>query len=138
MGKTTFLTEFGFRVSRGEPFLGWKTKAGSVIFLLFEDLAEEVREHLKLLGAKASDRTSLLISESLGQDALARLEKSKRHIREFLKAQSAPVLRKKIEKGVVGTTGATRPALNALYDDCEVLRRGAGRKGDPYLYKLAR
>jgi putative DNA primase/helicase len=63
-GKSTASRELAFAVSRGEPWLGWKTTAGAVWLLVFEDKRSEVRKHLRRLGASGSDAIRLFVDQA--------------------------------------------------------------------------
>jgi hypothetical protein len=55
VGKSTFVRGAAFAVSRGEDFLGRKTKQGTVLYLAPQELEDEVKDHFKRLGATGSE-----------------------------------------------------------------------------------
>ncbi len=59
VGKSTLARNLCLAVSRGEDFLGLKTKRGECIYLALEERAEEVRADFRAMGADGSE--SILI-----------------------------------------------------------------------------
>jgi hypothetical protein len=55
VGKSTFGRNLCIAVSRGDDFLGMKTKKGECIYLALEELEEEVKRDFRALGGTASD-----------------------------------------------------------------------------------
>jgi hypothetical protein len=55
VGKTTFLLGFGFTVSLGEPWLGWATTQGTVLYFALEDKRGEVARRFRLMGATGAE-----------------------------------------------------------------------------------
>jgi Bifunctional DNA primase/polymerase, N-terminal/AAA domain/Bacterial regulatory proteins, gntR family len=79
-GKSTLARVLAFHVSRGEPWLGFATTRGPVIYLALEEKRREVRAHFEALGATSADPIYLLCATA-PEDALARLrrEAERRH-----------------------------------------------------------
>ena len=55
VGKSTFARNLCLAVSRGEDFLGLKTKRGECIYLALEERAEDVRDDFRAMGADGSE-----------------------------------------------------------------------------------
>jgi hypothetical protein len=55
VGKSTFARNLCLAVSRGDDFLGMKTKRGECIYLALEELEEEVKRDFRALGGTATD-----------------------------------------------------------------------------------
>jgi Mrp family chromosome partitioning ATPase len=51
VGKSTLARCLALAVARGEPFLGWPTTQGAVIYLALEEKRSEVRAHFRAMGA---------------------------------------------------------------------------------------
>ena len=54
-GKSTMTRDLAFAVSRGVPWLGWKTSPGAVWYLALEDKRSEVRRHFRQMGATGDE-----------------------------------------------------------------------------------
>ncbi len=50
-GKTTLCRQLALSVARGEPFLGFRTAKGPVLYLALEEKESEVKKHFKAMGA---------------------------------------------------------------------------------------
>jgi AAA domain len=59
VGKSTFARNLALAVSRGDPFLGFETKRGLVIYLALEERAEDVAADFRAMGATGEE--SILI-----------------------------------------------------------------------------
>src|SRR5262249_52523987 len=70
-------------VARGEPWLGFATTAGPVIYLGFEEKRGEVRRHFRAMGARADDPLSVLIGRA-PEEALTRLRATVERVRPVL------------------------------------------------------
>jgi AAA domain len=55
VGKSTFARNFALAVSRGDPFLGFATKKGLVIYLALEERAEDVTADFRAMGATGEE-----------------------------------------------------------------------------------
>ena len=66
-GKTTLARALALAVSRGEPWLGWETTQGPVIYLALEERESEVRDHFKTMGAVGTEPLRLLVGPSPGK-----------------------------------------------------------------------
>lgn len=73
-GKSTMARCLALRVARGEPFLGFPTLRGPVIYLALEEKRSEVRAHFRALGATGADPIYVLCAAA-PLDALARLRR---------------------------------------------------------------
>lgn len=73
-GKSTLARVLALHVARGEPWLGFPTTGGAVIYLALEEKRQEIRQHFRALGTTSADRIYLLCSAAPG-DALARLRR---------------------------------------------------------------
>src|SRR5262249_46799726 len=63
-GKSTAARELAYAVSRGEPWLGWRTHFGSVWLLAFEDKRSEIRKHFRRLGASGREPIHLFLNQA--------------------------------------------------------------------------
>lgn len=63
-GKSTMLRALALRVSRGEPFLGFSTSPGPVLYLALEEKRSEVRRHFERMGARPDDPVYVYIAPS--------------------------------------------------------------------------
>jgi RecA-family ATPase len=54
-GKSTFARNLAVAVARGEPFLGWQTKQGAVVYAALEEERGQVRAHFRDLGAQGNE-----------------------------------------------------------------------------------
>ncbi len=79
-GKSTAARCLALKVARGAPWLSFATTRGPVIYLALEEKRQEVRAHIRTLGAVGSDPVYILCA-SAPADALARLrrEVERRH-----------------------------------------------------------
>ena len=73
-GKSTTARVLALRVARGEPWLGFATTRGPVIYLALEEKRSEVRGHFKALGATSAEPIFILCATA-PIDALARLRR---------------------------------------------------------------
>jgi hypothetical protein len=71
-GKSTLARCLALHVARGDPWLGFATTRGPVIYLALEEKRSEVRDHFQTLGATGTDPIYLLCA-SAPDDALMRL-----------------------------------------------------------------
>ena len=71
-GKTTLARCLALSVARGQPWLGFATTPGCVLYLALEEKRSEVRRHFAVMGATADDPVFVLCA-SVPEDALARL-----------------------------------------------------------------
>ena len=71
-GKSTLARCLALAVARGEPWLGFATTQGPVLYLALEEKRAEVRRHFTAMGATANDPISVLFA-AVPEDALARL-----------------------------------------------------------------
>jgi len=55
VGKSTFARNLCLRVSRGEDFLGLKTKRGECIYLALEEREEDIKNDFRAMGADGSE-----------------------------------------------------------------------------------
>lgn len=55
VGKSTIVRHLALCVARGEPFLGWEVKRGSVIYLNLEEREEDVVSAFRAMGATGDD-----------------------------------------------------------------------------------
>lgn len=72
-GKSTMARELAFAVSRGEPWLGWRTAFGPVWLLVFEDKRSAVRTHFRQMGATGTEPIRLFVDQAPA-DLLPRLQ----------------------------------------------------------------
>jgi hypothetical protein len=72
-GKSTFVRRAGFAISRGEPFLGWRTSPGPVWFFVLEDKRSEVKKDFRRLGATGMEPIRLFVGQAPA-DLLDRLQ----------------------------------------------------------------
>ena len=82
-GKSTLSRVLAFHVSRGEPWLGFATMRGPVIYLALEEKRSEVRAHFEALGATSADPIYLLCATA-PDDALSRLRREAERRRPVL------------------------------------------------------
>jgi AAA domain len=82
-GKSTLARCLALHVSRGEPWLGFATTRGPVIYLALEEKRSEVRGHFEALGATSADPIYLLCAGA-PDDALARLRREAEQRRPVL------------------------------------------------------
>lgn len=55
VGKSTLIRYLALCVARGEPFLGWETKQGEVVYLNLEERKDDVVEAFRKMGATEAD-----------------------------------------------------------------------------------
>jgi hypothetical protein len=72
-GKSTLARDLAFRVSRGEPWVGFTTTAGPVWYLALEEKRAELRRHFSAMGATGYEPLRLLIAQA-PEDAIAQLQ----------------------------------------------------------------
>jgi hypothetical protein len=72
VGKSTFARNLTLAVSRGEPFLGFRTKAGSCIYLALEERAEDIAADFRAMGA-SGDEPILIHADSGPADGILSL-----------------------------------------------------------------
>lgn len=112
-GKSTLSRCLALAVARGDPWLGFVTTAGPVIYLGFEEKRGEVRRHFRSMGARADDPLSVLVGRA-PEEALARLAKTVQQVRPVLVivdtvARLLPSVREWNDYGSV--TAALEPVL---------------------------
>jgi 5S rRNA maturation endonuclease (ribonuclease M5) len=71
-GKSTLARCLALAVVRGEPWLGFATTQGSVLYLALEEKRAEVRRHFVAMGATVDDPIAVLFA-GVPEDALTRL-----------------------------------------------------------------
>jgi predicted ATP-dependent serine protease len=71
-GKSTLARCLALAVARGEPWLGFPSQQGLVLYLALEEKRTEVRLHFSAMGATADDPVEVFIAPS-PQDGLAQL-----------------------------------------------------------------
>jgi len=72
-GKSTLARCLALAVARGEPFLGWVTAQGPVIYLALEEKRSEVRAHFRAMGA-GGDEPIFTHAAQAPQDGVLALE----------------------------------------------------------------
>jgi hypothetical protein len=70
-GKSTLARVLALAVARGEPWLGWETMQGSVVYLAFEEKRSEVRAHFAAMGA--TDENVRVFIATSPEDGMAQL-----------------------------------------------------------------
>jgi hypothetical protein len=75
VGKSTLVRALALAVARGEPWLGWETIQGPVIYLALEEKKNEVLEHFRAMGA-TGDEPLFIHFGSAPRDAVALLEEA--------------------------------------------------------------
>jgi len=55
VGKSTLARNLALAIARGEPFLGWAVKRGTVLYLALEERSEDVTADFRALGADGSE-----------------------------------------------------------------------------------
>jgi hypothetical protein len=55
VGKSTLARNLALAIARGEPFLGWPVKHGTVLYLALEERSEDVAADFRALGADGSE-----------------------------------------------------------------------------------
>ncbi|HUV69758.1 MAG TPA: bifunctional DNA primase/polymerase [Terracidiphilus sp.] len=55
VGKSTLARNLALAIARGEPFLGWAVKRGTVLYLALEERSEDVAADFRALGADGSE-----------------------------------------------------------------------------------
>jgi hypothetical protein len=73
VGKSTLARSLALAVSRGEPWLGWRTSQGAVFYLALEEKRAEVREHFRAMGATGDEPLRILFGPAPA-GAVAQLE----------------------------------------------------------------
>lgn len=63
-GKSTTVRNLCLAVARGEPFLGFPTAQGTVLYCAFEEKREEVKRHFHQLGATDEDQIMCVIGKA--------------------------------------------------------------------------
>ena len=71
-GKSTGARSLALHVARGQPWLGFATTQGPVIYLALEEKRQEVRDHFRAMGATSDDPIFIRFAAA-PHDALARL-----------------------------------------------------------------
>ena len=61
IGKTQLLVGLALATSRGNNFLGWRTKSGPVLYLAFEGHKRDVTDRLKNMGLRSDDEVHLRV-----------------------------------------------------------------------------
>ena len=74
-GKSTIARHLALSVSRGEPFLGYDTHQGRVLYLALEEKRYEVQVHFLLMGADGSELLDTVFGPA-PQNALQRLQEA--------------------------------------------------------------
>jgi putative DNA primase/helicase len=69
VGKSTFARNLALAISRGDPFLGFATSKGLVIYLALEERGEDVAADFRALGATANDEI-LIHADSVPADGM--------------------------------------------------------------------
>jgi hypothetical protein len=67
VGKSTLVRNLVLAVSRGEPFLGWDTKRGHVIYLSLEERVDDVVEDFRIMGADGSEDIEIAESSTVNE-----------------------------------------------------------------------
>jgi hypothetical protein len=73
IGKSTLIYELALAVSRGEDYLGYRTRKGRVLILAVEEHPRDVVQRLERLGLRATDKIRLW-PRSLSRDMLPRVK----------------------------------------------------------------
>jgi hypothetical protein len=76
VGKSTLARNLALAIARGEPFLGWAVKRGSVIYLALEERSEDVTADFRALGADGSEDI-LLADAGMALDVVTTLREKK-------------------------------------------------------------
>ncbi|MDA1029759.1 MAG: AAA family ATPase [Bacteroidetes bacterium] len=63
-GKSTTVRNLCLSISRGEPFLGFRTTLGPVFYCAFEEKRGEVKKHFRVLGATPDDQVFSFIGKA--------------------------------------------------------------------------
>lgn len=82
-GKSTLARCLALAVAHGEPWLGFQTTRGAVLYLALEEKRGEVRRHFEAMGASTDDPVFVLCA-SAPADGLARLRVEAEHRRPAL------------------------------------------------------
>ncbi len=82
-GKSTLARHLALAVSRGEPFLGFPTHQGPVLYLALEEKRYEVQLHFMLMGADGSESLDTVFGPA-PQNALQRLQEAAEDLRPAL------------------------------------------------------
>jgi len=112
-GKSTLARCLALAVARGDPWLGFATIPGPVIYLGFEEKRGEVRRHFRAMGARPDDPLFVLIGRA-PEEALVRLAETVKRVRPVLVivdtvARLLPSVREWNDYGPV--TAALEPVL---------------------------
>ena len=74
IGKSFLVLQMAYRVSMGEPFLGFPSRQGTVLYLALEDTCERLQKRLSQMTDSDSPKLKLsVISETLEEDLTERL-----------------------------------------------------------------
>lgn len=76
VGKSTLARNLALAIARGEPFLGWAVKRGTVLYLALEERSEDVTEDFRALGADGSEDI-LLADAGMALDVVTTLREKK-------------------------------------------------------------
>jgi hypothetical protein len=82
-GKSTIARCLALCVARGEPFLGWETLKGPVLYLAFEEKRAEARAHFEAMGATSDDQVFVFVAQS-PKDAMSQLRAVVERVRPVL------------------------------------------------------
>lgn len=67
VGKSTLARCLALAVARGEPFLGWPVKQGSVLYFSLEERTEDVTNNFRAMGATPNDDIEIAEAASVGE-----------------------------------------------------------------------
>ena len=74
IGKSFLVLQMAYQVSMGEPFLGFSSRQGTVLYLALEDTYERLQKRLSQMTDSDSPKLKLsVISETLEEDLTERL-----------------------------------------------------------------
>ena len=112
-GKSTLARCLALAVARGEPFLGWATVQGPVIYLALEEKRSEVRAHFRAMGA-SGDEPILIHAAQAPQDAVLALGKivKEHETRLIIVDPLLKMARVRSEKEYAEVSAALEPLLN--------------------------
>lgn len=76
VGKSTLARNLALAIARGEPFLGWTVKRGTVLYFALEERSEDVAADFRALGADGSEDL-LLADAGTASDVVTTLRERK-------------------------------------------------------------
>jgi hypothetical protein len=76
VGKSTLARNLALAIARGEPFLGWAVKRGTVLYLALEERSEDVTADFRALGADGREDI-LLADAGMALDVVTTLREKK-------------------------------------------------------------